>query len=162
VSQKIGLFVVLLGLWLLITWVGDTTQIVVGVIVSLLLTLLLSRIYEPGTDKIFNPVRWFWFLIYLIYFLFHCLKANLDVAYRVLNINMPIRPAIVKVHTRLNSSIAKAFLANSITLTPGTLTVDMIDDAMYIHWINVTTDDPAQQQNIIVTRLENILWRVFE
>ena len=58
-SQKIGLFVVLLGLWLLITWVGDTTQIFVGVIVSLLLTLLLSRIYEPGTDKIFNPVRWF-------------------------------------------------------------------------------------------------------
>ena len=133
------------------------------VIVSLLLTLLLSRIYEPGTaEKVLSPVRWFWFLIYLIYFLIHCIKANLDVAYRVLNINMPIRPAIVKVHTRLNSSTAKAFLANSITLTPGTLTVDMIDDTMYIHWINVTTDDPAQQQSIIITRLENILWRVFE
>lgn len=161
-SQKIGLFFVLLGLWVLITWSFDLTLLFIGVIIALLLTLMLGRLYEPGSTKIFQPVRWLWFIIYLFYFLFHCIKANFDVAYRVLNVNMPIRPAIVKVHTKLNSGIAKAFLANSITLTPGTLTVDMIDDNMYIHWINVASDDPNKQQNIIITRLENILWRIFE
>ena len=52
--------------------------------------------------------------------------------------------------------------ANSITLTPGTLTVDIIGSDMYIHWINVTTDDPEKQTAIIVNRFEKILKRVFE
>ncbi|NQT20843.1 MAG: Na+/H+ antiporter subunit E, partial [Planctomycetes bacterium] len=54
------------------------------------------------------------------------------------------------------------FLANSITLTPGTLTIDMIGDDMYIHWIFVESDDPAEQTRIIVSRFEKVLRRIFE
>ena len=81
----------------------------------------------------------------------------------MLHPDLPIRPAIIKVHTNLRTDIARTFLANSITLTPGTLTVDIMEDGdMYIHWINVVTEDPEEQTDIIVKRFETILRRVFE
>ena len=68
----------------------------------------------------------------------------------------------MKVKTTLTTDMAKTFLANSITLTPGTLTVDIVDDTLYIHWINVTTEDPQEATEIIVRKFENLLKKVFE
>ncbi|MDD5778969.1 MAG: Na+/H+ antiporter subunit E, partial [Candidatus Thermoplasmatota archaeon] len=63
-------------------------------------------------------------------------KANLDVAYRV--VTGRIRPGIVKISPGLKSDTALTMLANSITLTPGTLSVDLDEDNnLYVHWINV-------------------------
>ena len=109
-----------------------------------------------------SPVRVFWFLYYIPVFFIHMVKANLDVAYRVLHLEVPIRPGIVKVTTGLKSDLGITFLANSITLTPGTLTVDIVGSDLYIHWINITDDDPERQTELIVSRFENILKKVFE
>ena len=70
-------------------------------------------------------------------------KANLDGAYRV--ITGKINPGIVRVQTSLKNSYAMAMLANSITLTPGTLTVDVDENngTYYIHWINITKVEPT-------------------
>ena len=63
-------------------------------------------------------------------------KANIDVAYRV--ITGKINPGIVKIAPGLKSDLAVTLLANSITLTPGTLSVDIDQDKnLYVHWINV-------------------------
>jgi len=75
---------------------------------------------------------------------------------------IPIRPGIVKVKTSLKTDIAKTFLANSITLTPGTLTVDFIDDNLYIHWINIISDDPEVETELIVSKFEKFLKKIFE
>lgn len=107
-------------------------------------------------------MRWLWLFIYVPYFLYLCVKANLDVAYRVIHPDLPIRPGIVKVTTSLKTNLAKTFLANSITLTPGTLVVDMVGSDLYVHWINVTTDDPEQQRQAIVQPFEPLLKRIFE
>ncbi len=107
-------------------------------------------------------MRIIWFLWYLPIFLWECIKANIDVAYRVLHPKMPIRPGIVKVRTNLKTDIAKTFLANSITMTPGTLSVDIKKKFLYIHWIYVRTEDPEEANAIIVRRFENILKKVFE
>ena len=101
-------------------------------------------------------------LILVAVFIAFVVRANFDVAYRVLNIYMPIRPGIVKVRTALKTDMARTFLANSITLTPGTLSVDMIDDHLYVHWINITSEDPEKETEIIVRRFEKLLERVFE
>jgi multicomponent Na+:H+ antiporter subunit E len=85
-----------------------------------------------------NPVRWLKFLGYLFGPFFVSLaKANFDVAYRV--ITGKIRPGIVKISPDLKTDLGITMLANSITLTPGTLTVDIDEDKndLYIHWINV-------------------------
>lgn len=161
--KRIVLFAVLFLLWLLFTWSLDGQQVITGVILAAVLSVLLAGLYrETSGKKLLNPARWLWFVIYAVYFAYYCIKANLDVAYRVLHPDMPIRPGIVKVRTTLKTDMAKTFLANSITLTPGTLTIDIVGEQLYIHWINITTDDPQEQTDIIVRRFENILRRVFE
>ncbi|MFH1352525.1 MAG: Na+/H+ antiporter subunit E, partial [bacterium] len=93
---------------------------------------------------------------------YHMILANFDVMYRVLHPLMPINPGIVKVKTRLKSKSGRAALCNSITLTPGTLTVDICGEYLYIHWINVKSQDVEEAGRKIVEKFERILEKVFE
>lgn len=145
-----------------LTWSLQWQEVLVGVVVALLAELLLGDIFPLGAIKVFHPVRLFWLFVYALTFLGYVIKANFDVAYRVLNINMPIRPGIIKVRTKLKTDMARTFLANSITLTPGTLTVDMIGDHLYIHWINIPSDGSEKEAELIVEHFEGLLERVFE
>ena len=97
-------------------------------------------------------------------FTWECLKANIDVAYRVIHPSSPIKPGIVKVKSSLTSDTALTFLANSITLTPGTLTVDIDKNQgfLYVHWINVWTEDMEEATKKIVYRFEKVLKKIFE
>ena len=93
-----------------------------------------------------NPLRWVIFLVYLIGpFFWAMAKANIDVAYRV--ISGKINPGIVKISPGLKTDLGITLLADSITLTPGTLSVDIDEknNDLYIHWINVTTLKPTTQ-----------------
>jgi len=160
--KRLAFFLVLLIIWLLLTWSLDLQQVIAGVVLAIVLAFVLARVFPGGPAKVFNPLRWLWFVFYLIYFAYYCIKANLDVAYRVLHPDVPIRPGIVKVRSELQSDIAKTFLANSITLTPGTLTIDIDGPDFFVHWISISTDDPQQQTEIIVKRFECMLRRIFE
>jgi len=155
-------FLLLFGIWLLLTWSLHWQDMLAGGIVAMIAGLMLGDIYPVNAVKILNPVRFFWLIVYGVTFLGYMVRANFDVAYRVLNINMPIRPGIVKVRTRLKTDMARTFLANSITLTPGTLTVDCVGDHLYIHWINIVSDNPVKETEIIVQHFEKLLERVFE
>lgn len=96
--------------------------------------------------RFLNPLRWLYLIIYLIGpFFYDMAKANIDVAVRVVTGN--IKPGIVKIRSDLNSSAAVTLLANSITLTPGTLTVDIDEETneLYIHWIYVSNKEPKTE-----------------
>ena len=161
-ANRIFQFLIIFILWLLLTWSLTVQEIIVGVVVALLLSILLSDVFVQGGGKFVQPARYFWFLVYLPLFFYYVFRANFDVAYRVLHPEMPIRPGIVKVRTTLKSDMAKAFLANSITLTPGTLTVDIVGDHLYVHWINIVTEDPQEETEVIVRKFEGYLRRIFE
>jgi multicomponent Na+:H+ antiporter subunit E len=68
-------------------------------------------------------------------------KSNFRLAAIVLSPSLPIEPGIVKVRTRLKSRMGRLMLANSITLTPGTLTVEMEGEWLYVHWVNAEVTD---------------------
>lgn len=150
------------GLWMLLNWSLDPWVIGTGVFFALIVGSLLGALFPSGAHRLLDPRRWFWAAVYLPYFLFWCVRANLDVALRVIHPDVPIRPGIIKVRTTLNSEMARTFLANSITLTPGTLTVDLDDDQLYIHWINISTDDVKRRTDEICGRFEPLLRRIFE
>ncbi|NLL62185.1 MAG: cation:proton antiporter [Candidatus Atribacteria bacterium] len=120
-------------------------EVFTGIIVALIASALASRVLFQKKDyRLLNPVRWALFLYYLIaVFLPALVTANLDVAYRV--ITGKINPGIVKISPQLESDAAITLLANSITLTPGTLSVDIDgnNNDLYIHWINVTNLNPS-------------------
>jgi multicomponent Na+:H+ antiporter subunit E len=96
--------------------------------------------------------------------LWECIKANIDVAYRVVHPDLPIKPGIVKIKTNLKSDVALTFLANSITLTPGTMCVDIDKEKgiLYIHWIYVRDDRLEEATSLIAGKFEKILKRIFE
>ncbi len=149
-------------LWMLLFWSTSPIIIGIGIGVALLIGTILGDVYPEGMHQLLNPVRWLFMLIYLPYFFYYCLWANVDVALRIIHPDVLIRPGIVKVRTTLTSDMAKTFLANSITLTPGTLTVDIDGQDLYIHWINIPTDDIDKRTADICGRFEPLLRRIFE
>ena len=153
---------ILFGFWLLLMDSIDVWVILTGLAVSLLVTAGFGSLYNLVPSKMFNPVRWLLFLVYVPYFLYYCVKANIDVALRVIHPDVPISPGIVKVRTVLTSPMAKTFLANSITLTPGTLTMDIDGQDLYVHCITVGQDNEAQRSARICGRFEPLLRRIFE
>ncbi|HOL47536.1 MAG TPA: Na+/H+ antiporter subunit E [bacterium] len=155
-------FILCFVIWLLLTAEINFEIILIGIIISFITTILFSQFATNTYLKILSPIRIFWALIYIPVFLFECLKANLDVAYRVINPNLPIKPGIVKVRTNLKTNKGKTLLANSITLTPGTLTVEIINDFLYIHWINVKSTNIDEATNYIVKKFEKYIKRIVE
>ncbi len=160
--KRLTCLVTVFVLWVGLFWSLDLVVLGAGVFFALLVSTYLSDVFPDRIYMILTPRRWVFFLLYLPYFFYYCLKANVDVALRVIHPDLPIRPGIVKVRTTLKSEMAKTFLANSITLTPGTLTVDIDGDDFYIHWINIYTDDPAKRTAEICGRFEPMLRRIFE
>jgi len=160
--RNIVFFFILLIFWIILTFDVSLINILVGTIASLITVLLFSRHFISDTRKIFQPMRYFWLIVFLFVFTWECLKANFDVAYRVLHPKMPIKPGIVKVKLGLKSEIAKTILANAITMTPGTITVDLIGDTLYVHWIYVKSFDPEIYQNEVAGRFEKYIERIFD
>jgi multicomponent Na+:H+ antiporter subunit E len=160
--RYVTLFILSLIFWLLLTFKLTVPNIIVGSVASIICSLFFGRFFITNVYKLLQPKRYFWFVIYLFVFTWECLKANLDVAYRVLHPAMPIRPGIVKVKTSLKSDMAKMLLANSITMTPGTISVDIIDDYLYVHWIYISSEDPEVYTGIITGAFEKYIKRIIE
>ena len=149
-------------LWLALAASVSNQHLIAGAVVAVLAALFFGGRFAAEPAKCFQPMRYVWFCYYIPVFLWECLKANIDVAYRVLDPTLPICPGIVKIKTDLKTDIARAFLANSITMTPGTLSVDLVGDYVYVHWINVRSRDVAEAGEQIAGRFERLLAKIFE
>jgi len=165
VKSKIVLFILAFIVWCFLSWVPDAQHIIIGILVSFLVAVMAGDLFITRPHILKHPLRyWYFFVYYLPVFLWECFKANIDVAYRVAHPDLPINPGIVKVKTTLKSDTALTFLANSITLTPGTLSVDIDRDnsILYIHWIDVQAKDVKTATSLIVERFEKILRKIFD
>jgi len=160
--RYVTVFILSLIFWLLLTFKITVPNIIVGSVASLICSLIFTRFFIHSIYKLLQPHRYFWFLVYLVVFIWECIKANFDVAYRVLHPAMPIRPGIVKVKTTLKSELARTLLANSITMTPGTISVDIIGDYLYIHWIYVRSEDPEVYTGMITGAFEKYIKKIIE
>jgi len=157
----VWLLVVTFALWLVLTSKLSWPELICGGLVCLIISLFGAGIYSELGFPPLSIKRILFSLVYTIVLFGEIIKANLDVAYRVIHPRMPIKPGIVVIKTRLKSDIAKMILANSITLTPGTFTLDVIGDQLLIHWINVKTEDIDEATNIIGHRFEKYLRIIF-
>ena len=162
ISKYIYTAIVLFMIWIVLTSTLVWEELLAGIVLSAIVAAMgYSLFTEKGMGN-FHPKRIAYLLAYIPIFLWDIIKANLDVAYRVLSPSMPIKPGIVEIHTDLKSDIAKLGLANSITLTPGTLTMDVDGDRMFIHWIYVRTDNIAKASEEIAGKFEKFMKVIFE
>lgn len=166
--RRIIYFVLAFVVWMILCWPVvdgklDIQVTVAGLIASAMVAVLFHEMLPREHHIFISPVRLFWLLVYMPVYSYYVVMANLDVAYRALHPKMPINPGIVKIKTNLKTDSAITALANSITLTPGTMTVDVTDDGyLYIHWINVKSDDIEEATRIISQNFEWFIKKIFE
>jgi multicomponent Na+:H+ antiporter subunit E len=152
-----------LFVWLLLSWPPERIDIVLGVPVAIFVFVMTKDLLVRKPAPFRHPARYLWFIVYILLFIWECLKANIDVAYRVIHPDLPIRPGTIKVKTSLKSDAGLTFLANSITLTPGTTTVDIDRENgyIYIHWLYVKEGyDASSMRLAVVEKFERILQRI--
>lgn len=158
---RIPLTLVVFGLWVLLLFPLSLEEFVTGVVITLFLLLIPLPGREVFGDFSLYPKKIVYGVLYLFYFLLAVIRSNIDVASRVLKPTLPINPGVVKVKTVLKSRVGRLVLANSITLTPGTITVDIEDENLYIHWIDISSDSPEVATREIVKGFEKYLEVIF-
>ena len=134
-------FVILFAFWLLLSGRYQAKYIIIGAISAALVTFLTNDLFyfalqrgEKLGIKSGQVFRQMWrFLLYVPWLLLQIILANVQVAYLVLHPKMPIEPVLLLFRTRMRKGMAQVTLANSITLTPGTITVSLEDGNYIIH-----------------------------
>lgn len=155
-------------LWILLSWPFEhgkpvISELVTGAVTAFVVGMIIKEMTTQDFARWLSPVRFFWFGVYLVVLTYYIIKANFDVAYRVLHPDMPIHPGIVKVKTKLKTATGVAALANSITLRPGTLTLMAgMDGYLYVHCLNVKSADIDEATKNIVAPIEWVIKRIFE
>ena len=155
--DRLVLFSTLLIFWLMLNGTLALDSLVVGIFVSLAISLLFGRGLSFFTEFRLTPDAFVAGLKYFAYFFKELVIANIRLAKIVLSPSLPINPGIIKVRTRLKSKMGRLMLANSITLTPGTLTVEIKDDCLYIHCVTVESTDIEQATAQISASFESYL-----
>ncbi len=150
-------FFLLLATWFLLNGKYDLVTLGIGVLIALFISIIFCSKCEIFSEMNFSPKGIMYFIAYIFVFLVELIKSNLDVAKRVIAPSLPIKPGIVEVETKLKSKLGRMILANSITLTPGTLTVKVENDTFFIHCINVEHTDVEGATKDIVKKFEKYL-----
>lgn len=140
----------------------EIQELLLGAVVSVALTFILAKHVNFTMDYRF-PIRLLVFIFaYVPLFVWQLILANFDVALRVLSPKIPLNPGFVKISTDLEGDFAKLTLANSITLTPGTLSVDIDGNDIYVHTVDVNGKTPEENRKIISSKFEKLLGVVFK
>lgn len=143
------LFLCLFGFWVIASETIDLQHLIAGVIIAYAVELFnrdfLKDFHFQGKHSFMKQI------IVLASILLILIKdmilANIQVAVIVLSPKMPISPGIVTFKTNLKSPLARTILANSITLTPGTLTIDVDEDIFVVHYLTEANAHDVQNWN---------------
>ena len=134
-------FIILSGFWILLSGKFDLFHLALGAICCLLVSFLShDLLFSPERKKrdASIPIR---FILYLPWLLFQILLANFHVARLALHPKMRklIDPKMIQFHSKLKGDVARVTFANSITLTPGTITVKIKENEFYVHALSQKT-----------------------
>jgi multicomponent Na+:H+ antiporter subunit E len=156
-----NVFVTLFILWMMLNSSLSLEIILVGIIVSVFLVHFIAPIVPKYSDIRFTVDVVKNYGIFLGVFLVELVKANLNMAKIVVSPQLNIKPGIVKINTQLKTPIGRLVLANSITLTPGTLVVDIIENTLYVHCIDVSIKNPEIETAQMIEKFEKYLKVVY-
>lgn len=165
----VSTFILCFALWILLSWSLNAKELIVGAAVSLLVACVTAGMFiHERAFYLFNPVRLFKLLFYVVIVLpSEIVKANMDLAKRVFKRDIPSNPGFIRIPVKKGmSEYGLANLCNAITLTPGTISVDVAksddEDYIYIHWIDVQTMDREKAGDMIKGRLEKWIGRIWQ
>ena len=154
-------FFTLFAGWLLFTWSLDPGSILAGILSSLMVSALTYSIFvdESEAELRAHLPRLHYLVIFAAVLVFKMYVASFRVLWQILRGN--INPGIVHFRTRLKTDIARVALASSITLTPGTITLDLDDDHLVVHWLDARTTHSRYAGKLIKGAHEKLLKKVW-
>ena len=132
---------------LFIAWVAFTgslayQELIVGALAAAFISIFTFKdVVEGEPHHKLHPLRWFYFIEFLLYILYREIISHIKVIAIILSPRLIIKPEIHKIHTTLKNHSALTLLGNSITLTPGTLTLDVQDSDVLVHCITKTPEE---------------------
>ena len=141
ISNFITHFVTLMLFWVLLNGSLATDVLLVGAIAAFIIAIFFRENLAWFSELRLTPKALFTTVAYILYYIKELVKSNINVASIVISPDLPLNPGIVKVRTKLKTAMGRMLLVNSITLTPGTLTVEMDGEWLYIHWVSVDSPD---------------------
>ncbi len=130
--RAVSLFLVLCGIWIALSGLFTPFLLIAGAICCALVVYIAHRMDvidhegHPVQLTLRMPVYWVWLTVQVV-------KANFDVAWRVLHPHLPIDPSHERLPTTQHTDLSRVIYANSITLTPGTVTTDVTADEIEVH-----------------------------
>ena len=126
-------------LWLIFNGRITFEIIIAGALISFMLDVFIRKVLSLNltAKNFFMAVKILpHILLYVIVLLVEIIKANFAITKLVLSPNLEVEPCLVKFHTPLKTNAARVALANSITLTPGTITVSLEGNNLLVHALN--------------------------
>lgn len=126
-------FLILFLNWVIWSGMFDAFHLSLGVISCGLVTFISHDLFiksERFTSR--HVLEFFRFIKYIPWLMYQIILSNIHVAYLVLHPKMPIEPSMVTFETKLKKDFSLVAFANSITLTPGTITVDIQEGKYFI------------------------------
>jgi multicomponent Na+:H+ antiporter subunit E len=151
----------LFGGWMLFSWSVAPFSLLMGVFFSFITALVSFRFFilDSEADRGALLPKPYFMGYYLLLLVFRLYVSSFKVLYQVLLGR--INPRIVHFRTRLKSDLARVVLTNSITLTPGTITLDLKEDHLIVHWLDAKTSHSRYAGDIIKGEFERILLRIW-
>lgn len=155
---KFATFLVMLAFWIVLSGKFDAFHLVLGVISSLIVALSSHSLLFFGGELRSWIRGTLGLVLYLPGLFWEIILATLHVAYVVMHPRMYelIDPQIIRFRTNLKKPISKVALAQSITLTPGTITVDVEDDEFIVYALTQSAADgcPGSLERRVAKALE--------
>lgn len=155
------LWLLLWGIWIVANASVAADVLIVGGIVALPIAFAFAGRGQTWRQVRLTPTSLLHFVVYTGVFFRELVRANINVMRWVYSPQIDIRPGVVRISTRLKSPIGRLALANSIALTPGSLVLDIEDDTLLIHWLDVETTDRDEATQRIAAPYEQHLEKVF-
>lgn len=157
-ARFVGTAIMLMAFWLLLTGRVTGVNLALGAIVATVLTFFNRELIFSHRELPPLTIHNTWVLVrYCALLVVEIIKANWIMARIVLSRRMDIDPGLVIFKPRLHSEVLQVLLGNSISLTPGTLTLDVKDEVFTVHII-----DSAGAQALAEWKLEKLLETVRE
>ncbi len=144
---------VFFSIWLMLSESFTGFHMVLGLVISIGIAWLNT---ERGESSLVN-VHWWQILLYVPWLQWRILQSGLHVSYLILHPRLPIDPKLIGYRTQLNDEFAVVLLANSVTLTPGTITAEVRDKEMIVHAIDDNSAD-----DLTSLRMERKIAEAFE
>lgn len=154
--DSIGMFCLLLLLWIIFNANFTVEILLFGIIISAAVCLFAVKFLGYSFKEEFRYIKRIpALLLYIVILILEIIKANLQVIRLICRGNKAIHPAICHFHIDLKTKLARTILANSITLTPGTITVSMHDNEYYVHCLDKSLADGITD-SVFVRRLKKM------